>query len=86
MQNWLPRQDLNLEKQNQNLLCCQLHHGVGCRMRKFFDGNELLPLSVGGRELPCKWLPRTRGEFYTPFPRIQDVFRRGLFIQRGDVR
>ncbi len=25
---WLPRQDSNLEQENQNLLCCQLHHGV----------------------------------------------------------
>lgn len=25
---WLPRQDLNLKSQNQNLMCCQLHHGV----------------------------------------------------------
>ena len=25
---WLPGEDLNLEIQDQNLLCCQLHHRV----------------------------------------------------------
>ena len=25
---WLPRQDSNLERLDQNQLCCQLHHGV----------------------------------------------------------
>ena len=50
---WLPGEDSNLERQDQNLLCCQLHHRVAVHSPRKSSGGLALPYSPRQRNGPA---------------------------------